>query len=167
MKKIAFMLMAVVCMIAVSCGKSVDPAAVADRIQSGETLTQEDYTAMIDYCADYAKKAQKYYDIINAPQTDSLAAADATSQLATLAQKNIYLDTFRTALENADASQLGEANVKKVNELYKYEAFPIPDISDSAMLNPAVVGDIEEMPANDTGAVIATGDGEAVDVQVK
>ena len=43
----------------------------------------------------------------------------------------------------------------------KYEGFPLPEVSDSSMLNPDIVGDIVDMPA-DSSVVIADGDGELV-----
>ena len=167
MKKImTFMMMAVVCLIMASCGSKTDPKAVADKIAAGEALTEADYTTMIDYCANYAEKAQPYFDVLNSgAATDSKEYADATNQLATMASEAVYLDIFRSAITAADAAQLGENNVKRVDELSKYEAFPIADVSDSGMLNPDVVGDIVDMPSNDSSNVIATGDGEVVEAQ--
>ena len=166
MKKIMTMIVTLLCVIMASCGsKSVDPQVVADKLQKGEALTEADYSAMIDYCSDYAEHAQKYFDIINSEPNDSTEAAiKATDELATLYNGAKYLDSFRTALFNADASELGEKNAARIAELSKYEAFPISDVSDSSMLNPDVVGDIEQMPANPADTVvIADGAGEAVE----
>ncbi|MDE6408983.1 MAG: hypothetical protein K2K81_01880 [Muribaculaceae bacterium] len=164
MKKLmTFMMMAVMCLIMASCGSKNDPKAVADKIAAGEPLTEADYSAMIDYCADYAQKAQPYFNILNSGvDTTSKEYADATNELATMATDAVYLDAFRNALFSANAQQLGEKNVKKMEEFSSLEAFPISDISNTGMMNPNVVGDIEEMPASDTSNVIATGDGEVV-----
>lgn len=162
-KVITMVMMAVVCLIMTSCKTDADYKSIADKISAGEALTESDYSMIIDYCADYAEKAQPYFDTLNSgANTDSKAYIDATNALADMNAKAVYLDTFRNALYSATAEQLGESNVKKMDSLSKFEAMPIGDVSDSAMLNPDVVGDIEDMPATDTGNVIANGDGEVV-----
>ncbi len=152
---------------ATACGNGKpSPKDVAAKIDSHEVLTEADYTAMIDYCGEYAKKAQKYFDIINS-QADSSSAESvkATSDLAALYGEYTYLDLFRETLDNTGESALGPKNVKKVEELARYEAFPLPEGAGASLLDSNVIGDIEDMPA-DSGEVIATGDGEAVDIQV-
>ena len=163
-KLLTFMMVAFVSLIMVSCGsKTSDPKEVAAKIAAGQTLTEADYTAMIDYCSDYAKKAQPYFNVINGgAATDSKEYADATNELANMMSSAVYLDTFRKALTDADASQLGESNVKRMGEFSGLEAFPIADISDTTMMNPDVIGDIEDMPSSDSAGVIASGDGELV-----
>ena len=164
MKKLMTIMMALVCVLMVSCGnKANDPKEIADKITAGQTLSEADYSAMIAYCSDYATKAQPYFNVINSDvSTDSKEYVEALNSLADMKAKAVYLDTFREALEKADAEQLGKENVEKIAEFAKYEAFPISNISDSVMLNPAVIGDIEDMPNSDTSNVIATGDGEVV-----
>lgn len=164
MKKVmTFMMMAVVCLIMASCGSKNDAKSVADKIASGEALTEADYSTMIDYCSNYAEKAQPYFNIINsAADPASKEVADATNELANMATEAVYLDTFRTALEKADPKQLGEENLKKMEKFSSLEAFPIGDIPNVDMMNPDVVGDIVDMPSSDSSNVIATGDGEVV-----
>ncbi len=42
---------------AVSCGSSMpSPKDVAEKIESHDVLAESDYTTMIDYCGEYAKK---------------------------------------------------------------------------------------------------------------
>lgn len=151
----------------VTCGsKQSDPAEIAKKIDAKEQLSQADYAAIIDYCGAYAEKAQQYYDVINAQPSDSTAeAVKATSDLAALYAGHKYLDMFRAALYATDASQLDEENMKKVNKYSAFESFPLPGGVGKAMESPNVVGQIEDMPA-DSGNVISTGDGEAVDIQV-
>lgn len=165
MKKLLTLVAAMFCLILVSCGgnKPVDVASVAAKIAGGQSLTEADYTAMIDYCGDFAKKAQSYYDVINAAPNDSTAEAiKATGELADLMSGATYLEPFRKALFSADAKELGEENVRKMEELTKYEAFPIADIGDSTLMNPEQVGEIVETPQSDTTGIIAAGDGVAV-----
>ena len=112
----------------VACGSKVpDPASVAGKINAGQSLTEADYASMIDYCGKYAEEAQKYFDLINAQPNDSTAeAVKATDDLAGLYARYTYLDQFRNALAQADMSELGAENEKKVNEFAKYQAFPLP-----------------------------------------
>lgn len=148
--------------------KAPTPEEVAQKIDTKEVLTTADYTTMIDYCGEYAKKAQPYFDIVNAEQTDSTRAAiDATNALANLYGEYKYLDAFRGKIEQTDLTKLGADNEKKVMELAQYEGFPLPLGSAPALINKDEVGVIEEMPATDSDGVIATGAGEAVNIQTK
>lgn len=152
-----------------ACGAK-DPTAesVAQKINEGGKLTEADYSAMIDYCGKYASEAQNFYDTINAQPNDSTPQAEsATSGLAALYEKYSYLDQFRTVLAQTDMSALGEKNEKKVQEFAKYQGFPLPIGEGADLRDPQVVGMIEDMPDSDTAGVIADGDGEAVDVNVK
>lgn len=164
MKKILTIAAACFCLLLAACGsKNVDPAVVAQKIERGETLTDADYKSMIDYCGDYAREAQKYYDIINAEANDSTAEAiKASDELAALYAKTPYLDTFRNAISKATEADMGKENALRAEKLSEFEAFPIDDVSDSALLNPDVVGDVVDMPATDSTGVIASGAGEAV-----
>lgn len=164
MKKIQLFLMGLVILGLGSCAKQYPTAAeVATRIDSHQALTQGDYTTMIDYCGDYAKAAQRYFDIINEQSSDSTGEySRAVSELASLRAANPYLDMFQTAIYAADDSQLGNKNVEKVNEYQKYQAFPLPDGSGASLNTPGVEGEIMDMPSNQNSHVIATPDGEAV-----
>lgn len=152
-----------------SCGsKTPSVEDVARKIDAQQTLSQADYTTMIDYCGKYAEEAQKYFDQINAQPNDSTSAAiEATNNLADLYARYSYLDQFTTALYATNDSQLSAENVKKLNEYAAYEAFPLPGGEGKALENPDVVGMIEQTPSADSTGVIATGAGEAVDVNVK
>lgn len=151
-----------------ACSSDPTPESVAKKIGAGEKLSEKDYSSMIDYCGKYAEKAQPLFDVIN-QQSDAdtaAATADATAKLADLYQEYSYLDVFRGALYAADESALGAENVKKLQKYSKFEAFPLPGGAGRDLEDPSVVGQIEEMPL-DSSQVIATGDGEAVDIPVK
>ena len=90
---------------------------------------ESDYTTMIDYCGEYAKKLRSISDIINS-QADSLSAesVQATSDLAKLYGEYRYLDLFRDIFGQYRGTRvLRKNNVRKVEELAKYEAFPLPE----------------------------------------
>lgn len=152
-----------------ACGSKLPTAEqVAAKLDTKQSLTEADYTTMIDYCGEYARKAQGYYDQINAQPNDSTSAAiRASSQLADLYASYGYLDQFRNTLAQTELSQLGTDNEKKVNEYAKYQGFPLPVGEAGDLQNPQVVGMIEEMPDSDTTGVISQGDGEAVDLNIK
>lgn len=161
--KILCVAMLAVAMAACS-GKTPTPAEVASRIDAHETLSEADYGVMIDYCGEYAKKVQQYFDIINAQPSDSTAEYSRAAQdMADIKAASPYLDMFRSAIYSVDSSKLGAKNLKKVKEYEKYEAFPIPDGSGPDLTVPGEVGVIEEMPDTDTSGVISQGDGIAVD----
>lgn len=161
--------MALVCLLFAMCGsKNSSPEEVARRIDAKEALSQDDYRTIIDYCGEYAKTAQQYFDIIDSQASESTPeAVKAAADLAAVYGKYKYIDMFRNALFNVDESQLDARNVKNVKEYSGYEAFPLPGGAGEALEDPDVVGDIEQMPASDTSGVISQGDGEAVDIQVK
>lgn len=146
-----------------ACGQKT-PAAeeVAARIQAKQTLTEADYNSMVDYCADYAKEAQKYYDVLNSQPASSAEYGKALSDMATLTGKYTYFGIFSNEIFNYEFSKLSEQAQKKVNEYAQYQAMPLP-IGTPSDANKNVVGDIEQMPSDSNSPVIATGDGEVVD----
>lgn len=152
-----------------SCSQKLpSPEEVAAKIDAKETLTTADYSTMINYCGEYAKKAQPLFDTINAQADASTPEAiKATSDMADLFAKYRYLDMFRTAIYAANESEIGKENVEKVNELSQFQAFPLPEGAGEDLQQPGVVGDIEQMPATDTTGVISEGVGEVVNMDVK
>ncbi len=164
MKILKTLCAALMCMAFASCSQNLpSPEQVAQKIDSNETLTEADYTTMIDYCGDYSKKAQEYFDLINAQPSDSTAEyTRASEELANLYSANPYIDIFRSAIYAANDSAIGAKNVAKVKEFEKYQAFPLPEGEGASLNQPGVVGDIVETPNNDSSAVIAAGIGEEV-----
>lgn len=153
-----------------SCGGGVKPEEVAAKIDAQEELSQKDYAAVLDYCGDYAKKAQQYFEIINSQPNDSTAQyIRAADDMAALVQEYPYLDMFRNVVYNLKDSDLDKENQKKVEEYTKYQAFPLPEGAGPDLSTPGVVGDIEDMPSQagtDSTGVISQGDGVVVDETV-
>lgn len=149
--------MGLLCLAAGACSNgNLTPAEVASKIDSHKPLTEADYEVMIDYCGEYAKNAQKYYDVINsAPSDTTLTYSEAAQSLASLKAESPYVDMFRTALYAADDSQIGAENVEKVKEFRKYEAFPLPEGSGESLNIPDDAGVVVDMPS-DSSTVIAT-----------
>lgn len=154
-----------------SCRKTPDASEVAKKIEAQETLTQSDYATVLEYCGEYARKAQAYFDVINAQSSDSTAEyIRAANDMARLSQEYPYLDTFRGVVYNMKADALDADNQKKVEEYARYQAFPLPEGDGADLTTPGVVGEIEDMPSTgttDSTGVIADGDGVLVDQQVK
>lgn len=154
-----------------SCSKTPDAAEVAKKIEAQETLTQSDYATVLEYCGDYARKAQTYFDMINAQSSDSTADyIRAANDMARLSQEYPYLDTFRGVVYNMKADALDADNQKKVEEYARYQAFPLPEGDGADLTTPGVVGEVEDMPSQattDSTGVIAAGDGVVVDQKVK
>ncbi len=169
MKTLKAICLSLICLAFTACtGSAPTPAEVAAKIDSHETLSETDYSVMIDYCGEYARNAQQYFDIINEQPSDSTAEYSRAAQdLATMKANSPYIDMFRTAIYAASDSQIGEKNIKKVQDFQKYEAFPLPEGSGPDLTLPDEVGLIEDMPDTDTTAVIATGDGVAVEPNAK
>lgn len=167
MKSLKILLIAALAVVAGACSKNEPTAAeVAAKIDAHQALSESDYSVMIDYCGDYAKNAQHYFDLINEQPSDSTQEyMRAANELAALRAANPYLDMFQTAIYAANDDQLGKENVEKVNKFSKYIAFPLPEGSGPNLTQPNVEGEIMDMPDSDTAGVIAAPDGEAVSVQ--
>lgn len=163
MKSLKIFLISALAVFAGACSKSEPtPAEVAAKIDAHQVLSESDYSVMIDYCGEYAKNAQRYFDLINEQPSDTTKEyVRAAEELASLRASNPYIDMFQTAIYGANNDQIGKENVAKVNQYSKYEAFPLPDGSGPELTNPGVVGEIVDMPA-DSGEVIADPAGEAV-----
>ena len=80
-----------------SCG-SDHVADVAAKISSGATLTQAEYTTVIDYLGHFAKSAQPLQDQINNLPAGDPKAVELQQQLDRLKEKDIYLDLFSSML---------------------------------------------------------------------
>ncbi|MBD5217353.1 MAG: hypothetical protein HDS73_02525 [Bacteroidales bacterium] len=161
MKTLKFLSLIAVAFLFAAC--SGDKAAsVAAKIDAGQKLSQSDYTTIVDYCGDFAKEAQKFQNQIDALPDSAAAVSVDETKLADLKLKFPLLEKFNTALLASTPEEVGEDNVKKVNDLAKYIWFTAPDWA-TIQTDPNVAGFIEDTPAAGTDSgVIAGGDGEVV-----
>lgn len=159
----AIMSLAVIVFGMTGCGQSHDASEVAKKIDAQEALNQRDYATVLDYCGEYARKAQTYFDAINAQPSDTTAEyLRVVNEMAQLSQEYPYLDMFRGVIYNLKADDLDADNQKKVEEFARYQAFPLPEGDGPDLSIPGVEGLIEDMPSQagtDSTGVIATGDG--------
>ena len=162
MKILKFFTFIIACLIMAACGNSGEADKVASKIKSGESLAQADYTVMIDYCGKYAKEAQKLQDRINALPVDSEESEKLNEEMATLADKFPYTTTFFDKITTCSKEEVGQKNVKLINEYAPLMWFSAPEWA-SVGVNEKIDGFIEDMPSTDTTGVISTGDGAVVD----
>lgn len=154
----------------VACSGSTAPKDIANKLASKAELTDEDYGVMIDYCGEYAEDYQSYQDILDDPESSEADKNSATNNLANLTSRNPYYSVFSAALYGVELRDLSKENQEKVKKYDKFTMFPLPGGAGLQLEDPNVEGMIEDMPDSTNAAdsdVIATGDGEAVDVTVK
>lgn len=167
MKRFGFLGIALLIMAFVACGPTKsEEDKVAEKIDAGQTLTEKDYTVVVDYLVKYAQEAQKYQDVVDNQPSGSAEAQEATDKLAALTSSYSLLDPFNKALEASTVEQVGPDNVSKVNQNASLTYFTAPSwaIIDQ---DPNVAGFIEQMPASDSTGVISQGDGVVVNENVK
>lgn len=158
MKLFAFM---AICLLLAACGSKEGASAVAEKIKSGEQLTQSDYTVMIDYCGKYAEEAQKLQDQIDNLPGDSKETFNIENKMADLSNSYPYTSEFFEKISNCSKEEIGEKNVDAISTYAPLMWFSAPAwaiVSDDS----DVVGLIEDMPATDSANVISTGDGVEV-----
>lgn len=146
-----------------ACSGRGEANKVAQKIEKGETLSQDDYTCVIEYLGKFAKEAQPIQDKINNLPAESPAAADIQKQLDKLRAENPHLDLFKSVLAKASQSELGAENVALVDKYAGYEWFTSPDWA-TIQTNPAAAGIEMETPDNDTNGVVA---GAVDELQIK
>ena len=164
MNRFRLLMIGLIGLIMASCSSSEEAKRVNDRITDGETLTQEDYSVIIDYLGNFAEKAQPLQDAIDNLPADSEEAEAKTGELADLRLKYPYYDVFNRVLSRSTKAEVGEDNVAKTDAYAKYFWFTAPDWA-SVETDPEVAGLIEEMPSPDStlsDEVVAQGDGVAV-----
>ncbi len=150
---ILFAALAAVIMFA-SCSKADQASEVARKIEAGDTLTQAEYTTVIDYLGDFAQKAQPIQDKINNLPYGDPQATDLQKELSALKEKNGYFDLFKSVLESAPQSSLGADNVALVNKYAGYEWFASPSWA-TIQTDPEAAGLEVQTPDSDTTGVVA------------
>lgn len=164
MKTIKLMLVAIVAgLMVVACSNREQSAKVAEKIEKGETLTQGDYMAMIEYLGKFAEAAQPVQDQINNLPYGDAKAAEYQKQLDDLKADNQYLALFNEELAKTPQATLGAENVKLVDKYAGYEWFTAPDWA-TIQTNPEAAGIEVQTPDSDTTGVVA---GAVDEVRVK
>lgn len=161
MKALKFFAFFTVCLLLAACGSKDGASVVAEKIKSGEALTQSDYTVMIDYCGKYAEEAQKLQDQVNSLTGDSKETFNIENKMASLSNSYPYTAEFFEKISNCTPEEIGGKNVEAINTYAPLMWFSAPSwaiVSDDT----DVVGFIEDMPSTDSTAVISTGDGVEV-----
>lgn len=163
MKKIGFTLMTVVLATLglMSCSPTSQEAekgekALAEKIINKEPISQDDYSVMIDYVGEYAKKAQNYLDMeINGENNQ-----EASDELAKLNQEYEFVKTFRDCIAATPSTELNEKNLEKVAKYAGLIEFTAPQ-GYTIVTNEEAAG-MEEQTPDTTNGVVA---GEVVTVK--
>lgn len=161
MKALKLFAFIAVCLFVAACGSKDGSSMVAEKIKSGEQLTQNDYTVMIDYCGKYAEEAQKLQDQVNNLPADSKETFNIENKMADLSNSYPYTAVFFEKIANCSKEEIGEKNVEAINAYAPLMWFSAPSwaiVSDDSN----IVGFIEDMPSTDSAGVISTGDGVEV-----
>ncbi len=154
MKKFKYLLLAAVAVVLAACSGTGAADQLAKKISAGESLTQSDYTEMINYCGDFASKAQVIQDKIDNLPTDSPEVTALNSELDNLKSKFPLTQEFFGALAKATPEEVGDENVKKIDDLGTLTWFDAPAWA-SLTTDPNAAGFIEETPTSDSSDVVA------------
>lgn len=160
MKALKMLALLAIVLLATACGGE-EASKVASKIENGDALDQKDYAVMVDYCGKYAEEAQKLQDQINLLAPESEEAGKLTDALSDLTDKYKYTNEFFGKIASCTKEDVSAETQVKINTFAPLTWFSAPawaDVSNDS----SVVGDIVEMPAEDTAGVIAAGDGEVV-----
>lgn len=150
MKKILFSLMALIAAITVtSCGDNQNADQVAEKIQKGEQLTQDDYTTMIKYVGEYAEKMQPY--VVNG------TGNEYETEMANLKAEYPYAVEFRDCLSKTPDAQMDEDNQKLIEQYAGYVEFTAPE-GTTIQTDPEAAGLEEAAPATEDGVVAGSVD---------
>lgn len=126
---------------------------VANKLQAGEQLNEQEITELINYVGEYAKKAQGDVD----DEVNGTDTAEAAVDMNKLNEEYSHIDLFRDYIKNLDVSTLSEANLALIQKYAHYEEFTAPQQMDfSVDPNEKAAGFVEETPGSDSSAVVAT-----------
>lgn len=125
------------------------------------TLSEEDYSTMIDYVGEYAKKAQEFVDM----QINGENLSEAAAGMAKLNEEYPYVNVFRNCIRFTPSSSLSKENLEKVGEYAGYVEFTAPSGYTIQTMEPDDAGLIEQTPTDDNGVVVGAVDNEKVELK--
>lgn len=125
-------------------GTAAQDKSIEDKLENGGELTTEDYSRMINYVGEFARKAQTYAESTN-PQ--------AAEELAQLRDEYPYLMMFRDCIENTPVDKLTDSNLAEVAKYAGLIEFSTP-IGYDISTNPEAAG-IEVAVPDTTNGVVA------------
>lgn len=161
MKVLKLFAFVAVCLLMTACGGSDGASKVAEKIKSGEKLTEADYTEMIDYCGRFAEEAQKVQDQIDNLPAESDGTFKLEEKMTDLSNSFPYTSVFFEKIVSSTQEEVGEKNAEKIKVYAPLMWFSAPAWAISGEDN-NVVGFIEDMPSTDSTGVISESDGVEV-----
>ena len=123
-------------------GSNAQDKKIEDKIENGGDLTSEDYSRMINYVGEFAKKAQ---DIaVNSNNSDE--------QLAQLREEYPFLNLFRDCIANTPVDKLNESDLKDVAKYAGLVEFTTP-IGYELTTDPKAAGMEVQTPDSENGVI--------------
>lgn len=139
-----------------ACQQTEDRACqdVADKIKSNETLTDDDYTRMIEYVGAYAEKAQPY--VVNDSSTQMQGELDALNKEYPLVQ------LFRNCIKTTPLDKLSADNQALIQKYGGLIEFDVPE-GMTLQTDPQAAGLEVAVPDSANGVVAGAVDQEKVE----
>lgn len=139
-----------------SCAESSEKQEqnIAYKIENHESLSAEDYSAMIDYVGEYAEKAQKYVDM----QINGENLQEAAEGMAKLNEEFPLLTVYRNCIRFTPSSALSAENLEKIGKYAGYIEFSAPSGYTMQTASPQDAGLIEAAPDSTNGVVAGSVD---------
>lgn len=109
MKKIIFALASILMLTVSACSSKADPAAIHEKIEKGQDLSQSDYSVIIDYVIEANEAVVKA--IQNAKTVEDMTKFQKQYYI-----KYPYLTAYQAVLSN-DEDKLDKENLKKLEKL--------------------------------------------------
>lgn len=127
MKKLTLLLIAAVGIFVAACSTSGEADRIAEKISRGDVLTQSDYAVLIDYCGEYAQKAQTIQDKIDNLPSDDPSLKSLDDRLADVDAEYPHTPLFFKTLKGASQEEVGSENVKKIDRYASLIWFDAPE----------------------------------------
>lgn len=122
MKKLISSLFAVVLSVVVlsSCGGgAADVSGIIEKHKAGETLTEADYSALIEYFDDAVTEsiplAKEMQEVMESGDADKIKELEASQKA--IEEKYKHMEDVSSIIMGASEEEAGEANVKKLQEI--------------------------------------------------
>ena len=103
-----------------SCGGAPNVSGIIDKHDAGETLTEADYSALIDYAAAAMDESipviKDMKEAMESGDVDKIAEVEASQKA--IEEKYEHMDKIGEIIMGASEEEVGEDNIKKFEELF-------------------------------------------------
>lgn len=126
---------------------------VANKIESKEVLSQDDYTRMIEYVGEFAKKTQDA--VVNDPDGEMQGVIES------LKKEYPLVDTFRNCIKNTPIDKFDADNQALIQKYAGLDEFSAPE-GTMIQTNPNAAGMEVAAPDSSNGVIVGAVDQESV-----